>query len=103
MELKHLKHFVAIADDGGISAAARRLGLTQPALSRQVQALEQDLGVTLLDRGARSFALTPAAEALVRLIGRHQRNTNSHLRIALIIAHIDQRLERFGRLLAVCM
>lgn len=65
MELKLLKHFVAVADDGGISAAARRLGLTQPALSRQVKALEQDLGVTLLDRGARSFALTPAAEALV--------------------------------------
>lgn len=65
VELKHLKHFVAVADDGGISAAARRLGLTQPALSRQIQALEQDLGVTLLDRGARSFGLTPAAEALV--------------------------------------
>lgn len=65
MELKHLKHFVAIADDGGISAAARRLGLTQPALSRQVQALEHDLGVTLLDRGARSFSLTPAAETLL--------------------------------------
>ena len=65
VELKHLKHFVAVAEDGGISAAARRLGLTQPALSRQIKALEEDLAVTLLDRGARSFALTPAAEALV--------------------------------------
>ena len=65
MELKQLKHFLAIADEGGISAAARKLGLTQPALSRQIKALEDDLGVTLLDRGARSFALTPAAETLV--------------------------------------
>ncbi len=65
VELKHLRHFVAVAEDGGISAAARRLGLTQPALSRQIKALEEDLGVTLLDRGARSFALTPAAEVLL--------------------------------------
>lgn len=65
MEFKHLRHFVAVADDGGISAAARRLGLTQPALSRQIRALEDDLGVVLLDRGARSFSLTPAAEVLV--------------------------------------
>lgn len=65
MELKHLRHFVAVAEDGGISAAARRLGLTQPALSRQIKSLEEDLGVTLLDRGARSFALTAAAEMLV--------------------------------------
>lgn len=65
VELKQLKHFIAVADDGGISAAARRLGLTQPALSRQIKALEEDLGVTLLDRAARSFQLTPAALVLV--------------------------------------
>lgn len=65
MELRHLKHFLAVADEGGISAAARRLGLTQPALSRQIKALEHDLGVILLDRSARSFELTPAAETLV--------------------------------------
>lgn len=65
MELKQLKHFVAVAENGGISAAARQLGLTQPALGRQIKALEDELGVTLLDRGARSFALTPAAESLL--------------------------------------
>lgn len=65
MELKHLRHFVAVADAGGISAAARNLGLTQPALSRQIKALEDDLDVVLLDRGARSFTLTPAAETLL--------------------------------------
>lgn len=65
VELKQLKHFVAVAENGGISAAARRLGLTQPALSRQIKALEEDLDVTLLDRDARAFALTPAAETLL--------------------------------------
>ncbi len=65
VELKRLRHFVAVAESGGISAAARKLGLTQPALSRQIKALEDDLGVTLLDRGARSFSLTPAADALL--------------------------------------
>ncbi|MEI6176652.1 MAG: LysR family transcriptional regulator [Verrucomicrobiota bacterium] len=63
--MKQLKHFVAVAENGGISAAARQLGLTQPALGRQIKALEDELGVTLLDRGARSFALTPAAESLL--------------------------------------
>jgi len=65
VELKQLRHFVAVAEAGGISAAARKLGLTQPALSRQIKALEDDLGVTLLDRGARSFELTAAADALL--------------------------------------
>jgi len=65
VELKQLRHFMAVAESGGISAAARKLGLTQPALSRQIKALEDDLGVSLLDRGARSFALTPAADALM--------------------------------------
>jgi DNA-binding transcriptional LysR family regulator len=65
VELRHLRHFVAVAESGGISAAARSLGLTQPALSRQIKALEDDLGVVLLDRGARSFTLTAAAETLL--------------------------------------
>lgn len=63
--MKQLRHFLAVAEAGGISAAARRLAITQPALSRQIKALEDELGVTLLDRGARSFSLTPAAETLV--------------------------------------
>ncbi len=65
VELRQLRNFIAVAEAGGISAAARRMGLTQPALSRQIKALEDSLGVVLLDRGARSFVLTPAAEALL--------------------------------------
>ena len=65
MELRQLKNFVAVADAGGISAAARALRLTQPALSRQMKALEEEIGAALFERGARTVRLTPAGELLV--------------------------------------
>lgn len=45
VEIRHLRSFVAVADTGGISSAALQLGLTQPALSRQIHQLEDALGV----------------------------------------------------------
>ncbi len=50
--------FLATAEEGSLSAAAKALGLTQPTLSRQVAGLEKDLGVTLFERIGRSLALT---------------------------------------------
>lgn len=55
-----LRAFHATATAGSLSAAARQLGLTQPTLSRQIQALEEDLGVSLFERRGRSLAMTPA-------------------------------------------
>ena len=66
MELRLVKAFLAVAEDGSITAAARRLHLTQSALSRQIKALEDELGVALLERGAHSVSLTSAGEILVR-------------------------------------
>jgi LysR family transcriptional regulator, benzoate and cis,cis-muconate-responsive activator of ben and cat genes len=66
MELRPLRSFIAAAEDGNISRAAQRLGMTQPALSRQIKGLEEDLGVALLDRGAHSFSLTTAGNLLLR-------------------------------------
>ncbi len=66
MELRPLRSFIAAAEDGNISRAAARLHLTQPALSRQIKGMEDELGVTLLERGAHSFSLTPAGELLLR-------------------------------------
>ena len=57
--------FLAAAEGGSVSAAARTLGLTQPTLGRQVAALEQALGVTLFERGGRSLALTEAGLELL--------------------------------------
>ena len=57
--------FLATAEEGSLSAAARALGQTQPTLGRQVAALEGELGVTLFDRVGRSLVLTPSGLELL--------------------------------------
>lgn len=66
MELRQLRYFLAVVDEMNISAAARKLHLTQPALSRQIKALEDELGWTLIARGARSISLTKEGEVVAR-------------------------------------
>lgn len=62
MELRHLRYFAAVAAHGSFSRAAESLHLTQPALSRQVKDLEDELGVGLFVRGKNTLQLTPAGE-----------------------------------------
>lgn len=64
VELRHLRYFVAVVEEGQISAAARRLHLAQPALTQAIQALEQAVGVRLLDRHARGVTPTAAGTRL---------------------------------------
>ena len=59
LDWNQLKAFLETAETGSLSAAARRLGLTQPTLSRQVAAIEQRMGVTLFERVGKRMALTP--------------------------------------------
>jgi DNA-binding transcriptional LysR family regulator len=66
MELRQLRYFVAVAEEGNISRAAKRIFLTQPALSRQIRVLEDEVGQCLLERQAHSIRLTPVGEALLR-------------------------------------
>jgi LysR family cyn operon transcriptional activator len=66
MNLRHLRTFAAVVDAGGIHRAAARLHLTQPAASRQVQALEAELGILLFDRIGRRLHLTSEGEDLLR-------------------------------------
>jgi DNA-binding transcriptional LysR family regulator len=65
MDLHQLRTFIAVADSGGVARAAQRLNVSQPAASRQIQALEADLGMLLFDRIGRRLRLTSEAEDLV--------------------------------------
>lgn len=66
MNLKYLKTFVVVGEAGGFAAALPLLNLSQPAASRQIQALEAELGVKLFDRTARGVRLTSAGEDFLR-------------------------------------
>ncbi|MFD3746922.1 LysR family transcriptional regulator [Nocardia sp. NPDC058633] len=65
MELRQLRYFVTVVDEGGFTRAAERLHLTQPGLSTQIRQLERELGQPLLDRGARSVTLTEIGAAVL--------------------------------------
>lgn len=65
VSLRQLQVLLTIADEGGFARAGDAIGLSQPAVSQSVRALEAELGLKLLDRTTREVLLTPAGEALV--------------------------------------
>lgn len=64
LQLRHLRALTSVTTTPSISRAARRLGMSQPALSRQLRALEHAVGLTLFERSARGVTLTPAGVSL---------------------------------------
>ncbi|MEV0687453.1 LysR family transcriptional regulator [Nocardia sp. NPDC050378] len=89
MELRQLRYFVTVVDEGGFTRAAQRLHLSQPGLSAQLKQLERELGQRLLDRGARTVTPTEVGRAVL-----------DHARAALAaVDRIDQTVQEFSGLL----
>lgn len=86
----HLRAFLAVAEAGSYSAAARALRLAQPTVGRQVAALEQQLGVVLLERAGRGVALSPTGLALVEHV---RAMSEAALRVARVAAGQSLALE----------
>ncbi|MCK8785703.1 LysR family transcriptional regulator [Roseomonas sp. NAR14] len=98
LEWDDLRHFLAIARHGSLSAAARALGVAQPTMGRRLAALEQRAGARLLERTPGGYTLTPAGEAA---LGHAERIENEVLAVERGIGGRDVRLEGRIRLTAV--
>lgn len=77
MELRHLRYFVMVAEEGNVSRAAARLNISQPAVSRQLKDLEHELGVALFDRGRNGLRLTEAGNFALAQARELLRQANS--------------------------
>ncbi|MGH4029967.1 LysR family transcriptional regulator [Actinomycetota bacterium Odt1-20B] len=97
VELRHLRALDAVAAAGTVTAAADRLHMTQPALSRTLAQLEARVGVRLVDRSSRHLALTPAGATLLG----HGRAILAHLDAALADTRTVSRPLRLGYTCAV--
>ncbi|MFT3867678.1 MAG: LysR family transcriptional regulator [Nibricoccus sp.] len=111
VELRHLRYFSMLAETLNFSRAAERLHVTQPALSRQIRDLEEELGVTLIERGAGENKLTPtgkkflagarqlltAAETLVSGVHQKAGKECPPLRLAVFGSLMADRIAPFVR------
>jgi LysR family transcriptional regulator, nitrogen assimilation regulatory protein len=73
VDIKQLRYFIAIAEEGSLSAASHRLRIAQPSLSQHVIKIEQELGVTLVRRSPRGITLTESGDILLRHAPEHER------------------------------
>src|SRR5437667_11464104 len=86
MELRHLRYFVAAAEAENVARAALKLHVPQPALSRQIRDLEDELGFLLLERSARSVRLTDAGRAFLSEARAVLQRVENAVQVARVIA-----------------
>lgn len=96
MELRHLRYFVAVAEAGSVSGAARRLHVSQPPLSRQVHDLEAEIGVVLFKRTAKSLQLTEAGEVFLSEARDTLQRANDAVTFTRAAAHRQNNRIRIG-------
>src|SRR3546814_12397646 len=81
VDLRQLRYFIAVARERNFPRAAEKLHIAQPPLSRQIQLLEEELGVTLISRATRPLRLTDAGrlfkEPAMQILGRAEQLTNA--------------------------
>lgn len=92
MDFRHLKYFVAVADEQNFTRAAERLHISQPPLSRQIQDLEDELGTPLFERGSRPLKLTDAGRFFYGHATRLLEQAAQAVRSTKRIAQLERRL-----------
>ncbi len=92
----HLEYFVAVADEGQVTSAARRLGVAQPAVSQAIAQLESETGLQLLERHARGVRLTPAGESFYAKARLAVAATGDAISTARSLARAQQGTIEFG-------
>ena len=96
MELRHLRYFVAVAEEENVTRASVRLRVTQPSLSRQVRDLQEELGIALLEHGARSVRLTEAGRVFLAEAQAVLRRVEEAVQTAKAVAGGEQGEIRVG-------
>jgi len=86
MELRHLRYFVAVAEEENVTRAAARLHVSQPPLSRQIRDLEEELGLQLFERKPQSLKLTNAGQIFLNEARAVLDRANEALRVAATLA-----------------